>query len=837
MEPIFVQADFSGGLNRQLDATKLTRNAYPLATNIRVRTNNVTPVKTHLQLNAPQGKVQGLKVAGSNLYTVVSGQAYYCDLTQSTLQFNAIGGWQPMSANAPKVYIEPVPTTFSFFARNGAPESTVKVFSGSIAAYPACLIVQDGTNQPQAIFPNNTSLRLGAYASWTQDIPNYVPIGTVMCFSGAKLYIANGADIYQSVSGRPTDFVVNLKSDGTKGGDATTTKTAVSFNPVTAMDPLPGGNLLVRTQYATHVLTLDQNNTTFGEPNIIPDVAFPIGAPNDRSTVVVTGDETFIASNGIQSFNFAQYIHRNTNNGPFGAPIRSLLVTPQVSTAATMFDDYGLYSMQTIFGNGVVVYDSASFSQQFVSLDLGFGPVQQFATAFVDGKERLFFYTSDNLIFEAYAGSGTQTSSIYLGDFAQGVKTYAHGFIAGFTNIKTPGTVKVSIFADKELIYSGTSLVTSDYVANNGTVPLPYAINQSAQNFAFNFGKLTNASQVGAYVEWNFDGALEFVHFYGEAVNSWNPDLTAGAPSPEAQLLVLGNATFGANVIVADTSVAVTKGAWYYFAPFDSNSFLLDGNLRITSAGFYRAQGEYVYCNNASSLKECSTVYNILRSTRATNPETFSGIVLLGDTDPNLITYLRTLYGASNIIVTMGDRDYQSGLSWSAPAGIARYHFESAAGVNFACLNGGYYLSGTVVDPASGTPAGPVIEPDGNTILGEQYRWYKQLAAGAVVCVHEPPFSGCTGSIPGFVPLRWDFGNSGAQLVLSGHAGVYERYNSGSLVYVNIGTSGADPLGVPSPNSTMDICAAVPAYGILTVDNLDQTLKVYNLSGDLLDIV
>jgi len=820
MTPLYRQFNFTEGLNALLDRTKLDRSNYPLLLNGRVRDNVVTPINSHLLLDAPAGNVQLIYEAGLFVLLVVSGRAYLKNLaTDST--FQAVSGWQPMSSTAPKCYAEQVPTTFAFFTRTGEPQIMFKSFPGTVGGYPACILVQDGVNQPQAIFPDGTSKVTGTYDSWSLEVPNYVPIGTVMCYSGTKLYIAapDGRSIYHSVSGRPTDFVVNVQSDGTKGGDATTVATSIGYNQVTGMFAQQDGSVFVTTPYSGHFITLDYNNTLFAEPTLIPQAAFRIGGNNERSFVPIVGDTAFIASNGIQSFNFAQMVKNQTNVGPLGANIYSLLKIPQTATAATLYDDYALFAMQTKFGNGVVVYDV--MTQTFVGIDLNFGAVQQFAHTLVAGKQRLFFYTSDNLVYEAYAGP-TDKAAIYLGDYAAGVRSTVHSIGLEFTNIKGSGNVRCTMFADKKAVYTGTQAITSNYLAPNGIIVPPFELFAEPEIARFSLGKsLPDAIQVGIYVEWDFPGSLVVADIYGESANSYNDELKQGVSTPHNDYLVLGNVWHNGIFTCNAIAQPVIQGNVYYFQAYNVNSKLTNGTDLLTAPGPFTAQGNYIWCNDGSLIYDITDGYNVI--TAAAAKQVYAGLILLGDVHP-IFRYLLAPLGVP-VVDVLGDRD----LLGEQPS-YMRYGYSPSQYANFFSYDSGYkYPDYTTV-----------VEPDGNSATSNQFSWLTTWMgqynnAFRVVCTHIPYLTDDTAA-PSVPALNLPFGTIGATMVLTGNSYTYERRTVGKTVYINMGLSGANHNTTLASKPSADMVrTGLTGYGVLSTSELDVQFSFYGQDGTLYD--
>jgi hypothetical protein len=853
MDIVYTQYNFSGGLNRTFDSTKLQRNQYPLLINGRVRKNIITPTQKHVQIPVPGGNIQGIYAFGNVLVVFISGGAFYADMTQPGMPvLNPVLGWQPFSANAPKVYACPVPTTFSFFTFNQS--SLQQIFPGTIGAFPAGLICQDGVSQPQIIFPGGSSQVLGTYDSWTMEVPNYVPIGTLMAFSGSKLYIVapNGNTIYQSVSGRPTDFMVNLTTDGSKGGDASTVSVAVGLEPITAIVAAPQGNLFVGTAYACHTLTLNPGNTNiFGEPQLVPAVAFPTGIVNERSYSDILGDTTFISPSGIHSFNWGLYFQRQTNNGPLGAPVRDLMVTPLTNTAQINFDDYVLSAVSTIYGDAVIVLDSllqptgtVSFTAQnsaFVSVDRDFGSVRQFTATRVNGTQRMFFYTAANQLFEAYASSATQRCEAYIGDFTLPVfETVVSGVLVDFVNVQTSGYLEVDIYCDKQLVGSTTRVVNSTYNRITADSELPYNPNSSPISLLIPLPKNVRCDQVGVFLQWTFNGSLSKVSFVGNQADLANPmGLQQVQEAPTENFLYLGNPQFGSELAGGtQVSIATIPGNWYAFVPTSAADFMMNGQTRITQQGFYQAEGAYVFVTSGS-LKDASLVMAVLLAANSLNIP-FTAAILGGDT-PYVLQSAKSL--PSSIVTTLGDRDFTLWPAFGQKFGIPTYYSVNSQFVTFAVMNGGWTAANAVPVDASGA-AGSVTESDGNVAGSYQANFISNKLATAttlykVLLVHEPPFTNDTQFAPGYAALRQ---NWLCDMVLSGHAYTYERYDVNSTPYVNLGVSGSNNSttlvsvgGMASNGASANASEAqitgISGFGILTANAVGLSWTAYSLDA------
>lgn len=630
---IFKQDDFSGGLNTQVDAAKGADNVYPLLVNGRTRRNVITPTRKHVQLNAPAGIYQGLYTAGSHLVLFISGVAYYANITDNPILFFKIGNWTEMDTEASRLYAEIVPANANFFNRSGTPDEMSRTFNATIAAFSQAMFVFDGINQGQAILPDGTAKNLGTYENWTKDIPEYVPVGLLPAVAGNKLFLVapDRLRIFHSVTGRCYDFVVNVDAQGDKGGDASTVATAVSYNVITALKGLSTGQVLVSTLYGTFVLDLDYEHEIFGEPFLRPIFLFPGGVLNDLSTVDILQDTAFITQSGIHAFNAVAQSKRESNNFPLGAPISGLLLNPQVDTCTALFDDYAFFAVNTIHGHGALVYDTVA--QQFQSLDLSFGHVKQFATTRFDGSERMFFITHDNRIFEAFSSSKKNSTRVYFGDWtpndASG-ECNIDGLSALFHNVYSTGTVKLSIFRDREL--HETITIQNNISAPQPAGPLPIPFNSAKRTFDpyWHFHNMCKGFRVGAMIEWDFDGELTDIGLEGKLdlnpSSSQEVQVTAGPGDSLAYFSDSGYPTElndgGDFPLDGLVFVPVEKHARYVYLS-NGNGVLVNGAQQLAQ-GIFTAAGDHVAVHgvgaNTFSLRYAENYIRVLEAIQTNKP-------------------------------------------------------------------------------------------------------------------------------------------------------------------------------------------------------------------------
>jgi hypothetical protein len=590
---LYSQSDFSGGLFTQFDATKTPRNSYPLGLDVQMRRNVVKPRNRHAKQVTPEGEFHGLYAVGSQLYLFVAGEAYVRDVA-SDIYFNEISGWTAIDSSI-RVYAERLPITFNLFNRRATSvEVTTLYFNTSIAAYPECLWVGNGRDAEQVIYPDGTAEIIGDYDAWSQNDPSYVPIGTVRVFTADKGFVMSpdGLKLYTSVTGRPTDYVIQIDNAGNKVSDANSFYTGISAETVTALKAADNGTVIATTAFGTFTITPDYNTTFYGEPFLRVRPLFPVGAVNDRSFVNLNGDVAFISFTGIHTFNQTRQDRVESSNAPLGRKIFGLLANPQSDTCAVDFDDNALFAVNTIYGRGVMVYDNSL--EQFTSLDLSFGHVTQFAVVNdpVLGP-RLFFINAANELYEAYADDTKLAGRIYIGDFTaagSGIDSRIDSVFLTFTNILAGGQVKCSLWIDGENRGEQVQTVTASSLPA-GDDAIPRVDVNNTQQLQFNFSAQNEGARIGVWIEWDADMELSTVSLYGDASAQRQVDGTI-VEEPYAQLWFTGPDQGHLADFYTGTEIQTLKGAPSTFVP-QGTEVLTTGNLVISKPALFYPPGDY----------------------------------------------------------------------------------------------------------------------------------------------------------------------------------------------------------------------------------------------------
>lgn len=856
--PLFAQSDFSGGLDVQFDATKTPEFSYPLVINGRVRRGIIEPTYKHRELFAFSSEVQGVFAAGAYLVVFAGGIAYYANLSASPLNVLPITGWTTMATTG-RIYAELANSTTNFFNRNGTADLSSRVFNGSVSGVPQALFCFDGANQPQAIFTNQNPRVLSTYAAWTKDVPEYVPIGILPCTQNNKLFLvsADRRKIYSSVSGRMSDFVINIDSDGEKNGDVETLAVAVSYHEITSIRPISSGQVFVTTLYASYVLDLNYNDPIFGEPNIVPGFAFGVGCVNDISAVdLLNGDTAFITQSGIQSFNAVAQVKKESNNIAFGAKIRGLLRNPQSDTCAIVHDDYAHFAVDTIFGRGVLIYDSTA--QNFQSLDLSFGTVKQFANTRVDGDERLFFITDDNRLYEAYAETTKNPTRVYLGEWSaehanQDVLIEMLDLV--FTEVKSSGECKISIYGDRELKEDSVKSVAATAFSDNFPIQIPFTPKAQIVSVGHKLSNKIRAWKVGALIEWNFDGALSNISFDGAQRSSDNADLSVVSTVAAESFAFVADTGYGSELndgavfaVGGFKTVAVTAGQRYiYFA--NGDGALVNGKTRVTE-GTFTAKSSIVSVGGtagatpAFSLKLAENFLSMLDAIH--EDTTISALIGGGDHSYDSGTALQVAMGFNPLILPFyacaGNRDYdtQSGKFFFNRLAKPRYYSQAFTHVEFFFYNGGWTTANVPVD-ANGVTTGATSEPSGNNTDSLQAAWLRaQIAQSTrkfkIIIVHEPPWTTDDTYYPGYADLRF-LKDVGADAVISGHGHNMERRSVDGFPFFVCGTGGKSLRGFRDGTSGIAAFRDYENYGYLGIisDPLTAKLEFRDVNNNVLD--
>ncbi len=788
---IINQSTFAGGMSALFDSTKTPASQYRLALNGRVRRNAFEGRFEYVDYDTPVGNHQAVFTLDDTLVLMVAGLPYKVLLDNKLAV--PISTANVLSSTVDYIYHLAVPASTNLKV-NGTRRT-------NISTYPEQVILQDGLNQPLLLQPELTVRPAKTYDEWTYDDPEYVPVGLFMTSSGNKSFIvsADRKKIYQSVSGRQTDYVLDFDDNGNKRGDASTTALVVATSSLTAIVPSQNSGLLSFTNSHAYAQDPDSNRPLFfGEVELVPRDLFPVGAINHLAFSFAGGESVFVTASGIQSFNQVMQEFRASNNSPFGGPIVDYLKLPLTSTATATVDDYTFIAADTIFGPGILVYDNRL--QAYVSIDTTPGTVKEFAVLQQNGLKRLFFITASGL-YELPIYSGTRTTShIYFGEYnsqAANTTTRVVGVNLGFNDVRASGLVVCELWTDKKLNHGLRTQqeLTCDRPADVDmeTVPRRFPLADETQSAAISFDLCDSYSGYasGVFISINADARLVSATIDVETG-------TTAAALPVLDLVPVTELYVGGNLLPdSDTAgpddMEVSRGSDYiFYTEASPNQILNAGSLVVTKAApaaeLFNAKANLISIPTGANLLDYSTASSLI-------PANATALLLGGfgaKTHPQPLEAVLTRRGIEHKLV-LGPAECSSTTQakefFAKTASIQRDVYETDF-VNFYLISFIVNSTDAVVNTSGIMPSTPADMIEG----GEAYMWLAgQLRERAdsgkfnIVCFALPPYSSHTYS-PGFATLRWPFRKLGINAVLSGGSQMERRYVDG-VHYVNVASA------------------------------------------------
>ena len=531
----YEQTSFGGGMNQLAVDTALAEDEYRLLINARQRFGEVVPVQqSELQTGLPAGNFQGGIGVGNVTLAFVSGLAYY--------QIDGTTNWQKianflMDTVADRLWAIAVPKSTQNYVRlRGASINQPIVLNTdfTVAGNPAGILVQDGINQAWLIQFNAVSQTFVArvtktFAQWTNvsasaNDREYVPVGRQMFFLNQKLYTVapDRKSLYQSVTGRPLDFMLNVTSDGNKlGAESVGGAVSVSFafdsNEITCVKTTnTPDSFIYATARHVRVIQLDYTNTIFGEPTYRQAAIVEAGVTNQESLVDVLGDATFVDNDGIKSFNAVETLMVEGRNSIFSLQIAALLTGHlQEETAAVSYDNYSLFYCRTVLGQAIAVYDT--LLEKWVGLDI----------TEVTGIKQ-FFVVATGQVSKLYAVCGDSLYLMYVLDDREVAQMHTKSLLAGnmrlehkgqslqpiFRGCTQDGTLRAIEFVDEQRSASESRTMTESVMAMIWPLQFPFIFsskpNMINNNLVFNEGYV--GKKISYIVTWDTDAALRGLH-------------------------------------------------------------------------------------------------------------------------------------------------------------------------------------------------------------------------------------------------------------------------------------------------------------------------------------
>ena len=559
----FTLNDFSGGMRRNVDPSLLNENEYAVLQNGRNRGGSIATIKGPNDLTGliPAGIKQGIYGFNNILIVMCSGHAYGRDFSDETAGFNLIPGLL-MDEFVDRIYAEIVPASWQNLKRELEDETDVQAgvrLVSEVFGTPAALVVQDGTTRPWLVFTTGNARPAKDFGDWRndedaeEDTREYVPIGKQMMYSDAGiLYIISpdGTEIYRSVTGRPLDFVIAIDTDGNKLAPLSSGKPEASrlsyrlaYDPITCIRNVPSAPRVQDEEVGFYVSTKSNSwlvyptyrQTLFGEPIFTKQTLFPTGALNQFSLTDILGDTGIISESGITSFNSILTASNEGKNLPFHDYIHKLFEgIIQSITCCITSDNYAFFGVQSIYGGGILVYDT--LRKQYTSFDVFpeiTGYIKQFAEIKVTGQRKLFFITSGDQLFEAFAGE-TSTCKLYTKEFTAPeaeVQLIPRRVRLLFADILETGEVTVTIFVNGK---PGTPMTKTVSVGTNPpqTIPIAFPFGtidaETTKNKTFTIEQPIKGVTIGIQVDFNFAAELQQIELIVDGEEGAATDVEQG---------------------------------------------------------------------------------------------------------------------------------------------------------------------------------------------------------------------------------------------------------------------------------------------------------------------
>ncbi len=565
----FLISNFDGGMRRNVAPSKLSDSEYALLINGRSRYGTIRPIKLPLNLSnqMPSGLFQGLYGIDSILVVFKDGKLYARDYSAPVNAFAQDFDFQ-MSQLADRIYAEAVPASWMNIQRKASIDTDASapvLFQSPVNGTPQALVCQDGESRPRLVFSVGSSRVANDINDWenTEDLETdtreYVPVGKQMLFYDNILYIVSpeGKEIYRSVTGRPLDFVVAIDQNGDKLPNLTSGKPeasrmsyAVDFNPISCIRSFPTPMIndttakppfFVGTLKNSWAVYPDYNFTLFKEPTFSKIPMFNTGPLNQFSLTDLLGDTAFVSDSGLTTFNSIATLANEGKNAPFFDDIFKLFEgIVQDVTATITSDNFGLFAVKTIYGYGVLVYDTQR--EKWASLDIYpevTGPIKQFTEIKVNGRRRLFFITASQ-IFEMYASTTTATCSLYCREFEdQDIETQLlpRRVRVSLRDIEEDGTITLTPFADGKRGTVQTQAVSASIAPISPPLALPFGVGDTRTTVTktFTIEEAEKGRTIGVFITMNFIGDITEVLPVAEGETRDVSDAEAGDIYDEAK--------------------------------------------------------------------------------------------------------------------------------------------------------------------------------------------------------------------------------------------------------------------------------------------------------------
>ena len=218
----------------------------------------------------------------------------------------------------------------------------------------------------------------------------------------------------------------------------------------------------------------------------------------------LNGDTAFISRSGIHSYNAVTNERWEAASDPLSMPLYKYLTDGQTDGCCGDFNDYVFFSLNTVFGPAVAVYDKTL--KIWVSIDMykGVGAIRQFCRVAGSYGYRLYFITAEGC-FEHEGSDDYETAQYYIGDWnaqAGPVNQKLTRASAVFTNLFTDTTVTLTAFCDGQIVGGVTRITTHGSVYTTAEPLQPYRSGRASDVAHLEIPDAPVCAAFGVLVEW-----------------------------------------------------------------------------------------------------------------------------------------------------------------------------------------------------------------------------------------------------------------------------------------------------------------------------------------------
>ena len=280
---------------------------------------------------------------------------------------------------------------------------------------------------------------------------------------------------------------------------------------------------------------------------------FTANAVNQRSFLDLLGDFAFIDPEGLRSFNAVAQSKNEGRNSVFSLKVARLfkdIVQDTDRCAAIVYDDYALFACNTIFGHGILVYDT--LTQQFVSFDQltddsnsNIGPVMGFAKVETNNKRELFALTHGTTTssgepahrcVKLFEGSNFATTYVETRAFCTNdtqVEQKPQELRLLFNKIQSASSVTVTQRVNDEKTPNTLAGTQSKTIAVQ-SVPIDYSVDfpvlwsgtKMVQNLLYNFQSGQQGWKISYILQWTNGINLSNIQLQTQDITPMNPMLS-----------------------------------------------------------------------------------------------------------------------------------------------------------------------------------------------------------------------------------------------------------------------------------------------------------------------